>query len=224
MYSYFNNERRDCPEHLVKEFLTKEGSAVITIDMHDGHMSPDPECPCPCPRGCEILKPIDDFTAAARELGVPIIHVRSTLRKGMVDEKLYPSAWRLVFQEFAFKIPNIDEHAIEGTRWNNMSIHVEEGDLMVTGKKRLSAFYPTDLEMLLRNIGVKRVVLVGCMTDCCVLNTAFDAANRDFRVVVAQDLTRGTAELEAPALGIISNHLGLVVESKDLIEEWKTQA
>ena len=221
MYSYFNNERRDCPEHLVKEFLTKEGSAVITIDMHDGHMSPDPECPCPCPRGREILKPIDDFTAAARELGVPIIHVRSTLRKGMVDEKLYPSAWRLVFQEFAFKIPNIGEHALEGSRWNKLSIETKETDYLVSGKKRLSAFYPTDMELLLRNLGIRRVVLLGCMTDCCVLNTAFDAANRDFRVVIPRDLTRGSEHLEKAALRIVSLHLGLVADSEALLEEWK---
>ena len=43
---------------------------------------------------------------------------------------------------------------------------------MVTTKKRLSAFYPTDLELLLRNLGIRRVVLTGCMTDCCVINPA----------------------------------------------------
>ena len=62
-----------------------------------------------------------------------------------------------------------------------MSIDVHDEDYMVTTKKRLSAFYPTDLELLLRNLGIRRVVLTGCMTDCCVINTAFDAANRDFR-------------------------------------------
>lgn len=49
------------------------------------------------------------------------------------------------------------------------------------------------------------------MTDCCVINTAFDAANRDFRVVVPRDLTRGSEHLEEPALRMISLHLGLVV-------------
>ena len=92
---------------------------------------------------------------------------------------------------------------------------------MVTTKKRLSAFYPTDMELLLRNLGIRRVVLTGCMTDCCVINTAFDAANRDFRVVVPQDLTRGSEHLEIPALQMISLHLGLVVDSADLLEYWK---
>ena len=62
------------------------------------------------------------------------------------------------------------------------------------------------------------------MTDCCVINTAFDGANRDFRVVVPRDLTRGSEHLELPALRMISLHLGLVVDSADLLSEWKRQA
>jgi biuret amidohydrolase len=94
-------------------------------------------------------------------------------------------------------------------------------DLMVDTKKRLSAFYPTDLDFLLRNLRAETVVLNGGFTDCCVLNTAFDASNRNYRVIVAQDLVRGTDEpLEAAALTMVSLHLGLVVDSVDLIAEW----
>ena len=223
MKAYFDGIEKEVSEELSRVFLDRNDTAVITIDMHDGHLSTDPECPCPSPRGREIIEPLNDFTCKARALGLPVIHVRSTLRKGGVDEKLFPSAWRMVFPVSVGEIPNIAEHAIEGSRWNKMSIDVCEEDYMVTGKKRLSAFYPTDLEMLLRNLGIRRVVLTGCMTDCCVINTAFDAANRDFRVVVPRDLTRGSQHLEEPALRMISLHLGLVVDSDDLINEWKNQ-
>ena len=223
MKAYFDGIEKEVSEELSRVFLDRNDTAVITIDMHDGHLSTDPECPCPSPRGREIIEPLNDFTSKARALGLPVIHVRSTLRKGGVDEKLFPSAWRMVFPVSVGEIPNIAEHAIEGSRWNKMSIDVCEEDYMVTGKKRLSAFYPTDLEMLLRNLGIRRVVLTGCMTDCCVINAAFDAANRDFRVVVPRDLTRGSQHLEEPALRMISLHLGLVVDSDDLINEWKNQ-
>ena len=56
-------------------------------------------------------------------------------------------------------------------------------------------------------MGIKRIVLTGCMTDCCVLYTSFDGANRDFRIVVPRDLTRGSEHLEEAALRIISLHL-----------------
>ncbi|MCI9121508.1 MAG: cysteine hydrolase [Oscillibacter sp.] len=221
MKAYFDSVVKEVPQELRSLFLDPAGTAVVTIDMHDGHLSEDPDCPCPSPRGREIVEPLNAFMAEARALGLPVIHVRATLRRGGVDEKLYPSAWRYTFPICVGEIPNIAEHALEGTRWNKMSIDVRDEDYMVTTKKRLSAFYPTDLEMLLRNLGIRRVVFTGCMTDCCVINSAFDAANRDFRVVVPRDLTRGSEHLEEPALRIISMHLGLVVDSAGLLEEWK---
>jgi len=66
------------------------------------------------------------------------------------------------------------------------------------------------------------VVLTGGMTDCCVLNAAFDAANRDYRVVVPRDLVRGFSdEIEDAALRIISLHLGLVMDSETLVRTWE---
>ena len=156
MKAYFDSIEKEVPEQLQQVFLNRRDTAVITIDMHDGHLSTDPDCPCPSPRGREIIEPLNHFMNEARTLGLPIIHVRSTLRKGGADEKLFPSAWRMVFPVTVGEIPNIAEHAIEGTRWNRMSIDVHDEDYMVTTKKRLSAFYPTDLELLLRNLFVSR--------------------------------------------------------------------
>lgn len=223
MKAYFDNVKKDVPAALEEVFLQRANTAILTIDMHDGHLSTDPDCPCPSPRGRDVVAPMNRFMEEGRKLGIPIIHVRSVLRKGGVDEKLYPSAWRMVFPITVGEIPNIAEHAIEGTRWNKFAIDVHDEDYIVNTKKRLSAFYPTDLEMLLRNLGIHRIVLVGCMTDCCILNTAFDGANRDFRIVVPQDLTRGSEHLERPALQMISLHLGLVVDSDALVTEWKSQ-
>ena len=115
-----------------------------------------------------------------------------------------------------------DAHALEGSRWTEWVTRVEPGDLRVENKRRLSAFYPTDLDFLLRNQGIRTVVLNGGFTDCCVLNTAFDANNHNYRVIVLRDLVRGTdAHLEAAALSMVSLHLGLVVDSADLLSHWQ---
>ena len=74
----------------------------------------------------------------------------------------------------------------------------------------------------MRNQRISTVVLDGGFTDCCVLNTAFDANNHNYRVIVLRDLVRGTDEnLEAAALSMVSLHLGLVMESRDLLGEWR---
>jgi nicotinamidase-related amidase len=204
------------------DHLDPRRSAIVSIDMHRGHLDDSPDCPCPAPRARDLVAPIDAFHAAARALGVPIIHVRSVLRRSGVDDIAgIPSAWRRTFPLHVGAIPNSDAHAIEGTRWTEFVTAVEPDDLVVETKRRLSAFYPTDLDLLLRNMDVRCVVLDGGFTDCCILNTAFDAANRTYRVIVLKDLVRGTDQpLEAAALAMISLHLGLVTESADLLAEW----
>ena len=132
--------------------------------------------------------------------------------------------WRLTFPVTVGAIPGAEGHALEGTRWTEFVTEVAPADLVVETKKRLSVFYPTDLDFLLRNMRARTVVLTGGFTDCCVLNAAFDASNHDYRVVVCRDLVRGTNEpLEDASLKIVSLHLGLVVDSAALLAEWESR-
>jgi nicotinamidase-related amidase len=215
---------RDVPSGF-DDYLDPAQTAVISIDMHRGHLDPSPDCPCPAPRARDIVAPIDSFHDRARAMGVPIIHVRSVLRRSGVDDiKGISAAWRRTFPLYVGTIPNSDAHAIEGSPWTEFVTRVAPEDLLVETKKRLSAFYPTDLDFLLRNMRVETIVLDGGFTDCCVLNTAFDAGNHNYRVIVARDLVRGTDDfLEAAALAMVSLHIGLVVDSADLLAEWASR-
>ena len=222
MQAYVYGEKRTLPEGF-GEFADRARSAVVSIDMHQGHLADTPDCPCPAPRARQIVGPIDRFHVVARRLGVPVIHVRTVLREGGIDDvRGGRAAWRLVFPLFVGEIPNADAHAIAGSRWTEFETAVEPGDHIVETKKRLSVFYPTDLDFLLRNIGARTVVLNGGFTDCCVLNAAFDASNHDYRVVVLRDLVRGTnEEMEDAALKMVSLHTGLVMDSAELLTAWE---
>jgi biuret amidohydrolase len=208
---------------MFEDYLDPAKTAIVSIDMHRGHLDPSPQCPCPAPRAREIATPIDAFHDSARALGIPVIHVRSVLRRGGKDDLHgISSAWRRTFPLYVGEIPNSDAHAIEGSPWTEFVTRVDSDDLIVETKKRLSAFYPTDLDFLLRNMRVETLVLNGGFTDCCILNTAFDASNHNYRVIVARDLVRGTDEhLEEAALAMMSLHIGLVADSADILAEWK---
>jgi biuret amidohydrolase len=206
-----------------EDYLDVSKTAIVSIDMHRGHLDPSPQCPCPAPRAREIVAPIDAFHDSARALGIPVIHVRSVLRRGGKDDiRGISSAWRRTFPLYVGEIPNSDAHAIEGSPWTEFVTRVDPDDLIVETKKRLSAFYPTDLDFLLRNMHAETLVLNGGFTDCCILNTAFDASNHNYRVIVARDLVRGTdGHLEEAALAMMSLHIGLVADSADILAEWK---
>ena len=222
MRAYVYGEARELAAGFA-DSLDPKTTAVISIDLHRGHLDPSPDCPCPAPRARELVAPVDRFHDEARALGARIVHVTSTLRAGGVDDvNGIPSAWRRTFPLYVGPIPNAAQHAIEGSRWTELLTRVAPGDMRVANKRRLSAFYPTDLDFLLRNQRITTVVLNGGFTDCCVLNTAFDAANHDYRVIVLRDLVRGTDEaLENAALAMMSLHLGLVMEASDLLAEWQ---
>lgn len=216
-------QRRPLPEDAAFEsFLDPARTAVVSIDMHEGHLSEDADCPCPAPRAREIVAPIDRFHEASRARGLPIIHVRTVLRaSGRDDVKGGVSAWRLVFQLYVGEIPGADQHALQGSKWTELRTRIEPEDEIVETKKRLSIFHPTDLDFLLRNMGVRAVVFNGGFTDCCILNAAFDASNLDYRVVVAQNLVRGTnVEMEDAALKMMSLHMALVMDSSDILKAW----
>src|SRR5271163_3459394 len=101
-----------------EDYLDPRKTAIVSIDMHRGHLDDSPDCPCPAPRAREIVKPIDAFHDQARALGVTIIHVRSLLRRGGEDDiRGISSAWRRTFPLHVGKIPNSDAHAIEGSIW-----------------------------------------------------------------------------------------------------------
>jgi biuret amidohydrolase len=222
MKAYVYGTRRDLPAGF-EEFADIRRTAIVSIDMHEGHLADTPDCPCPAPRARDVVGPIDRFHDEARALGVPVIHVKTVLRKGGIDDvRGIKAAWRLTFPLHVGDIPNADEHAIEESRWTNFVTRVEPNDLIVDTKKRLSPFYPTDLDFLLRNMDVRTLVLDGGFTDCCVLNAAFDASNLNYRVVVLRDLVRGTnEEMEEAALKMVSLHLGLVMDAADLLAEWR---
>ena len=54
-------------------------------------------------------------------------------------------------------------------------------------KPKESAFYATNLELLLKDLGVKRLIIGGIAADVCVLFTAMDAYLREYNLCIPSD-------------------------------------
>jgi len=77
-------------------------------------------------------------------------------------------------------------------------------------KPKHSGFYATPLDLLLRHLKVKRLLLTGVSSDQCVLYTAADARMHDYDVVVPHDcVATQTDEREAMALRHFRQVLGV---------------
>jgi biuret amidohydrolase len=212
-------------------WLDPASSAIACIDMHRSHIGQDPGMPLPAPRATQRVAAHNALHAAAREIGVPIVIVQHWQRHGGTDDLRSARVeggtnWRHTARLFFDVTSDMDQLGWEGTRWVDLMVETDpDRDYYVRTKKRLSAFYPTDFEFLLRQLGVDNLVLTGTLTDCCVLNTAFDAANRDFRVIMPRDVAAGLSEeTERAAEQVIANHLGLIVDAPALLREWYARA
>lgn len=63
-------------------------------------------------------------------------------------------------------------------------------------KRRYSAFFGTDLDLLLRELGIKHLYICGVATNICVLHTAGDAAIRGYRVSIIKDCTKALSDYD----------------------------
>jgi biuret amidohydrolase len=229
LYCYVEDrEKKLIPSNdAFERWLDPAKTAVACIDMHRGHIGPEDELTLPGPRARAKIPAHNLFHELCREIDIPIIHVQHWQRYGGIDDvnsKAYNRGanWRVLYELYLPPNPLMDEHSWEGTKWLDILIDEDsERDYYVRTKKRLSGFYPTDLEFLLRQLDIKTLVVTGTYTDACVMSTVFDAANLDFRVIVPRDVVAGySEEIEHAALAVMSLHWALVVDSPALLAEW----
>ena len=64
------------------------------------------------------------------------------------------------------------------------------------GKTGLNAFSNTDVERLLKQKGIERVVIAGVVTSACIDSSARSASEKGFDVVVLSDCTAGRNNFE----------------------------
>jgi nicotinamidase-related amidase len=164
-------------------------NALIVIDMLNTYDHDDGEQLARCVR--EKLPQIVDLrdTAVRRE-DVKLVYVNDN------------------HDEWEAGRETLIERALDGKHPDLVKPIAPEGDRPFLPKGRHSVFYETALSHLLRVEDVKRVVLVGQVTEQCVLYSALDAYLRGFEVVVPPDaVAHIDAELAEAALKMMERNM-----------------
>ncbi len=148
--------------------------AVLVVDMLNDFVTGALKCD----RGLAIVPKTAELLDAAREKNIPVIFLNDAHLKG-VDHEL--KLW--------------GEHAIAGTKGAEVIPELKLCDKdYVVSKRRYSGFFHTDLELLLRELGVDTVIITGLHTHMCVRHTAADAYQLGYDIVVAKDATDSFTE------------------------------
>lgn len=194
--------------------------AIVSVDMHRGHLDPTVATLPLLPEGrcTKVIESTEEFFNNARELGIPIIHVVTMYRNS--EEIITNPHWNENNQLPSGTRKGIDRHNLIGEPTTEIipSLY-KDGDLIVNTKKRYSCFLHTELEFLLNQIEAKTVILTGINTSSCVLCTAFEATNKDYKVYVINDCVDSMdgREFHDSALMIIDRIIGKTVSSEEMI-------
>jgi gluconolactonase len=126
-----------------------------------------------------VVENVARLAAAARSVGVPVIHVHYVVDPGAPGTKLNAGLYRAVKESNAL---------VRGT-WGAAAapgVEPEEGDLVVE-KMRTSAFYNTRLMTLLQGFGTEAVIVTGAWTHMSIEHTARYGADAGYRMIVIND-------------------------------------
>jgi ureidoacrylate peracid hydrolase len=160
----------------------------------------------------QIVPCIITVVTEARLAGVPAIWVRTVNDENTASPKAIQQGKRFVWAD--------DEW---GTAFFS-GLEPEPGEPIIT-KHRHSAFFGSNLDIVLGRLGVKTVVITGVSTPYCVEGTARDAFARDYSVITLADGTASKvhAEHEA-ALSRLGRVFGQVCSAAEVISAWHSSA
>jgi ureidoacrylate peracid hydrolase len=142
----------------------------------------------------KAVAPTAEVLAAARHAGIKIIYVNMGFRPDLSDlgEPGSPNRTRhLMFGAGkTIQAPDGTESRILiRDTWNTAvvpELRPQEGEIVIY-KHRFSGFYETELDTVLRKLGIKSLIVTGCTTSVCVESTVRDAMFRDYQCVLLAD-------------------------------------
>jgi len=167
-----------------KRDLIEGRPALIVIDIQAGTFydrtdEAIPTMPNYAVRMLEARTAIDK----AREGGIPVIFIQEVHRPDLVD--------------FGRELDGSEDiHCLETDSGTGIAVD-EMGFLpndYLIKKRRYSAFFGTDFEILLRGLKIDTLLLCGGLTDVCVHYTFVDGHQSDYFCRVIEDCVAGSSE------------------------------
>jgi len=186
-------------DYLAPEFSS---AALVTIDTQVDTLD---DQPLEVPGTSAAVPGIAALAAAFRDAGRPIVHVVRLYRRDGSNVDLCRRAAVEAGAEILAPgssgsqlAPEIVEHPDSFTLEPRELLEgrpqeVGQGEVVIY-KPRWGAFYETPLEDHLRRQGVSTIVFCGCNFPNCPRTSIYEASERDFRVVLAEDAISGLYE------------------------------
>lgn len=180
--------------------MTGKDTALVLVDVINDFY--DPNGPNYYDGVEQTLGPIGDLLTAARAADALVVHAVERHRRDAPDAEQ----------------PKLPVHCVEGSFEGDFYPGygpVDRPGEIVVPKRRYSAFFATDLALLLREHRISRVVIVGVKTNVCIRATIQDAFAHGFQAVLPRAATNSNRpHLAEASLEDISRYFGTVCTLK----------
>lgn len=162
---------------------TLPGNPVfVVVDIQGGPESAAADPGIPLMGGREDRAPrVKGLIERCRATGVPVVFIQEVHKPDLID----------IGRELD---GSEGPHCIEGEPMTELAswLDPQPGEFVIR-KRRYSAFFGTELEIVLKAYRADTVVLVGGLTDVCIHYTAVDAHQHDYHVRVVVDGVGGSS-------------------------------
>lgn len=205
------------------ELIQPNRAAVIIIDMQNDYVHRDGATlryfreqkdgrnigPAEGPSVAEQMVPcLIRFIEAVRQARVPLIWVRTINDDNTVSPTAAAQGKKFVWTDDSW-----------GTAFYE-GLTPQSGEAIVT-KHRHSAFFGTDLDIILSRLRIQTVILTGVSTPYCVEGTGRDAFARDYHVITVADCTASKVMAEhEDSLARLGRVFGQVTTSEQIMKVW----
>ena len=141
------------------------------------------------------IPPTARVLTSARSIRVPVVYIKVGFRPDLSD--LYQAGpirdrWLAYGVGSSTRSPDGQEsRVLIRDTWNTdivEELKPEPGDIEVY-KHGYSGFHETELDAVLKGLGVKYLIVTGCTTSVCVETTIRDAHSRDYYCILLEDCT-----------------------------------
>lgn len=192
-------------------------TAVVTSEIQNGVIGKEAALPELAEAAMQTMVPaVAKLVTAARSAGVEVVHATFERRADGKGANANARLFNGVAKSPVKLLPGSDATRVVD------EVGVRPTDLVLTRTHGLSPMAGTDLDAVLRNLGVTTIVVAGVSVNVAITNLVMDAVNRGYNVVLPRDAVCGVPADYADA--VIDNTLSLlatVTTVDELVGVWK---
>lgn len=199
------------------ELVDPAHTAVITSEVQNGVVGANSALPALAEAARPMVARVSVLCAAARLAGVQVVHATASRRADGAGSNTNARLFLAVRKSPVALLPGSFEAEVVP------ELGPEPVDLVLNRLHGLNPMAGTDLDPVLRNLGITTIVVTGVSVNVAVTNLVMDAVNLGYQVVLPRDGVCGLPAAYAEAM--IDNTLNLlatITTVEEIMAAWST--